>query len=138
MTVIFIAVFFNSTAQITGIVTSQDANPIADVSVTVADSITEITNTNGRFSFSSEIKTKTIVKGDAKSFSIAAASILAKVTRDRIMVSESKKHPNYLWHKNKGYGTKEHIDAIKKYGITKLHRQSFLTKIIDGQEEMDI
>ncbi len=86
---------------------------------------------DGNISFNSKIPTKTIVKGDSKSFSIAAASILAKVTRDRIMISEGKKHPEYLWHKNKGYGTKEHRDAIVKYGATSLHRMSFLKNILN-------
>jgi len=86
---------------------------------------------DGNKSFKSKIATKTIVKGDSKSFSIAAASILAKVTRDRIMITESIKHPEYLWHKNKGYGTEEHRDAILKYGITTLHRMSFLNKILN-------
>ena len=86
---------------------------------------------DGNKSFKSKIATKTIVKGDSKSFSIAAASILAKVTRDRIMITESIKHPEYIWHKNKGYGTEEHRDAILKYGITTLHRMSFLKKILD-------
>ncbi len=85
---------------------------------------------DGNKAFNSKISTKTIVKGDSKSFSIAAASILAKVTRDRIMIAESKKHPEYLWSKNKGYGTKEHRDAIVKYGITHLHRISFLKNIL--------
>ena len=84
---------------------------------------------DGNKSFNSKIQTKTIVKGDSKSFSIAAASILAKVTRDRIMQIESKKHPEYLWNKNKGYGTKEHIEAIKKFGKTELHRNGFLKNI---------
>ncbi len=86
---------------------------------------------DGNKSFNSKIPTKTIVKGDSKSFSIAAASILAKVTRDRIMIAESEKHPEYLWYKNKGYGTKEHRDAISKYGVTPLHRMSFLKNILD-------
>ncbi len=86
---------------------------------------------DGNKAFNSKIPTKTIVKGDSKSFSIAAASILAKVTRDRIMIAESKKHPEYLWSKNKGYGTKEHRDAIVKYGITHLHRISFLKNILN-------
>lgn len=68
---------------------------------------------------------KTIVKGDALSFSIAAASIIAKVTRDRIMEKEAEKYPQYAWDKNSGYGTKAHLEAIKKYGITPLHRKSF-------------
>lgn len=93
---------------------------------------------DGNKSFNSKILTKTIVKGDAKSFSIAAASILAKVTRDRIMREASIKHPEYLWSKNKGYGTREHIEAIKKYGATELHRKSFLKNILEYQEELGI
>ena len=93
---------------------------------------------DGNKAFNSKIATKTIVKGDSKSFSIAAASILAKVTRDRIMIAEGKKHPEYLWYKNKGYGTREHIKAIKENGIIKLHRKSFLNKILERQEELGI
>lgn len=85
---------------------------------------------DGNKSFRSTIPTKTIVKGDAKSFAIAAASILAKVTRDRIMKDASGNHPEYLWHKNKGYGTKQHIEAIHKFGFTDYHRKSFLNKIL--------
>lgn len=93
---------------------------------------------DGNKSFLSEIQTKTIVKGDSKSFSIAAASILAKVKRDEIMRKASIKYPQYLWEKNKGYGTKEHIKAIKKFGFTNLHRKSFLIKILSNeiQEEL--
>ena len=93
---------------------------------------------DGNKAFFSEISTKTIIKGDSKSFSIAAASILAKVTRDRIMIAESKKQPAYLWFKNKGYGTREHIEAIKKHGVTELHRMSFLRNILERQEELNI
>jgi ribonuclease HII len=93
---------------------------------------------DGNKSFASKIPTETIVKGDSKSFSIAAASILAKVTRDRMMIAEGKKYPEYLWAKNKGYGTREHIAAIKKFGITKLHRKSFLRNILETQEELNI
>ncbi|MBQ3310541.1 ribonuclease HII [bacterium] len=71
-----------------------------------------------------------IIKGDSKSASIAAASILAKVTRDRYMKNLHEEFPQYNWAKNAGYLTKEHIDAIKKYGTTKYHRLSFLKKII--------
>ena len=77
------------------------------------------------------IQSAGIIKGDDKSFTIAAASILAKVSRDAYMKDLDKKYPNYKFAKNKGYGTKEHIEAIKKYGITPVHRKSFLTKIID-------
>jgi ribonuclease HII len=72
----------------------------------------------------------TIVGGDSKSLSIATASIFAKVTRDRFMDKLDQDYPNYLWRQNKGYGTKQHIDAIKKFGITPYHRKSFLKKII--------
>lgn len=66
-----------------------------------------------------------MIKGDAKYVSIAAASILAKVTRDRIMKEMHSKYPVYNFYKNKGYPTKEHISAINRYGITPLHRKSF-------------
>ncbi|MDD3436369.1 MAG: ribonuclease HII [Candidatus Gastranaerophilales bacterium] len=69
---------------------------------------------------------QTIVKGDSKSASIAAASILAKVTRDRYMTELDKQFPQYNWKQNAGYLTKEHFEAIKKYGITPIHRKSFL------------
>ena len=72
-----------------------------------------------------------IVKGDAKSFSIAAASILAKVKRDEIMKKAAKKYPEYFWEKNKGYGTKQHVEAIKINGFTEMHRKTFLTKIAE-------
>ena len=93
---------------------------------------------DGNKSFISKTPTKTIVKGDSQSFSIAAASILAKVTRDRIMIAESKNHPEYLWSKNKGYGTQEHRDAIVKYGAVPLHRKSFLRNILAHQEELKL
>ena len=68
---------------------------------------------------------KTIVKGDGRSLSIAAASIVAKVTRDRIMADLSKKYPGYGWESNAGYGTKEHYNALLQLGATPEHRQSF-------------
>lgn len=71
-----------------------------------------------------------IIKGDAKSYSIAAASIIAKVTRDRIMREWDNLYPMYGFEKHKGYGTKMHIDAIKEYGICPLHRLSFVKNII--------
>ncbi len=77
-----------------------------------------------------EFNQKTIVKGDSTSASIAAASILSKVSRDRYMYELDKKFPNYNFKKNKGYLTKEHIEAIKKYGITEFHRKSFLKNIL--------
>lgn len=76
-------------------------------------------------------KQEAVVKGDAKSLSIAAASIIAKVTRDRIMRELGEKYPDYDFAKNKGYGTKKHVEAIKKYGVIDgIHRKSFLGKIL--------
>ena len=72
-----------------------------------------------------KINYKTIVKGDEKIKSIAAASIVAKVARDMFMIKLSKKYPKYKWNKNFGYGTKDHIHGLKKYGITKHHRKKF-------------
>ena len=69
-----------------------------------------------------------VIKGDSKSASIAAASILAKVTRDRYMQKLHEEFPMYNWVKNAGYLTKEHLDAIDKFGLTKYHRPSFLRK----------
>ena len=74
-------------------------------------------------------KTKFIKKGDQKSVCIAAASIIAKTWRDQLMKNFSKIYPLYGWHKNKGYGTKEHLEAIRKYGMTAIHRRSFLKNI---------
>lgn len=73
---------------------------------------------------------KAIVKGDALSLSIAAASILAKVSRDRLMEELGRQYPQYQFDKHKGYGTKLHIELIRQYGPCPLHRRSFLTKIL--------
>ncbi len=72
-----------------------------------------------------DIPTTSIIKGDAKSISIAAASVIAKVTRDKMMYDLDKEYPMYDLKHNKGYGTKKHMDAIKKYGITRYHRLSY-------------
>ena len=72
-----------------------------------------------------DIPQTSIIKGDAKSESIAADSIIAKVIRDRMMIELDKEHPEYDFKHNKGYGTKKHIDAIEKYGILKEHRKTF-------------
>ena len=72
-----------------------------------------------------KIKYKTIVKGDEKITSIAAASIIAKVSRDLFMIKLAKKYPRYNWHKNFGYGTNEHLNGLNKYGVTKHHRKKF-------------
>ena len=77
------------------------------------------------------LPTKTVVGGDAKSPSIAAASILAKVTRDRMCYEFDKQFPEYGFAKHKGYGTKVHMEAIKKFGVTPIHRKSFLKFLND-------
>ena len=74
------------------------------------------------------IKQIPIIKGDAKSISIGAASIIAKVTRDRLMVEYDKVFPEYGFASNKGYGSEAHINALKKYGPTPIHRRSFIKK----------
>lgn len=89
---------------------------------------------DGNKSFQSKTKTKTVVKGDAKSFSVAAASIIAKVTRDKIMKEVSKNHPEYMWDRNKGYGTRAHIEAVKKHGASPLHRKTFLKNIFHKEK----
>lgn len=76
-----------------------------------------------------------VIKGDAKSLSIAAASIIAKVTRDRLMVEESKNYPEYQFEKHKGYGTKAHRTVLLQKGPTPIHRKSFLTKILVTNEK---
>lgn len=75
-----------------------------------------------------------IIKGDAKSISIGAASIIAKVTRDRLMVEYDKVFPGYGFSGNKGYGSSAHIEALKKYGPTPIHRKSFIKKFITDRE----
>lgn len=78
-----------------------------------------------------DIDSEFIIKGDAKSMSIACASILAKVSRDRLLYKYAEEFPEYSFDKHKGYGTKVHVEALKKYGPCKYHRLSFLTKILN-------
>jgi len=72
-----------------------------------------------------KIKYKTFIRGDEKVTSIAAASIVAKVSRDLFMIKLAKKYPKYNWHKNFGYGTTDHLNGLKKYGVTRHHRKKF-------------
>ena len=81
-----------------------------------------------------KIPCETVIKGDAKSSSIAAASILAKVTRDRLLLEYDEKYPEYNFKKHKGYGTKEHTDLILKYGPSPIHRMSFLKKLLGDKK----
>ncbi len=77
-----------------------------------------------------DIDGETVVKGDFLSMSIAAASIIAKVTRDRFMLELDEKYPQYLFAKHKGYGTALHYEMIEKHGISPVHRRSFLKKLL--------
>ncbi len=81
-----------------------------------------------------KIPCETVVKGDAKSSSIAAASILAKVTRDRLLLEYDEQYPQYNFKKHKGYGTKEHTDLILEYGPCPIHRMSFLKKLLGNSK----
>ena len=78
-----------------------------------------------------ELPQENIIKGDAKSYNIASASILAKVYRDRLMKTLDLKYPQYNFAKHKGYGTKEHIEKLRLYGKCDLHRESFIKKIMN-------
>jgi ribonuclease HII len=78
-----------------------------------------------------EIQHQCFIKGDGKFKSIAAASVLAKTHRDEFMENLSEKHPEYYWNKNKGYPTKDHQEAIKKYGFTEFHRKTFHLKSLN-------
>lgn len=80
---------------------------------------------DGNFSIRSDILQKAIIKGDQKVISISAASIIAKVTRDRIMQAYDKKYPQYGFKKHKGYPTKFHCQKIAEFGLSKIHRKSF-------------
>ena len=83
-----------------------------------------------------DIPTTSIIKGDAKSISIAAASVIAKVERDHMLYAIDKEYPMYDLKNNKGYGTKKHLEAIKKYGITKYHRLSY-KPVYDNKDKIN-
>ncbi|MCX6228967.1 MAG: ribonuclease HII [Bacteroidia bacterium] len=89
-----------------------------------------------RFKSFENIEHTTVIKGDGKYLSIAAASILAKTYRDDFMNSINEQYPNYGWSQNKGYPTMQHREAIQRYGITSYHRKSF--KLIDPQLSLDL
>jgi len=86
---------------------------------------------DGRDEINLAIPQKTIIKGDTLSISIAAASIIAKVSRDHVMEEYHERFAAYNFHKNKGYGTREHLEAIQKYGYCEIHRKSFKLKFAD-------
>ncbi|MBQ8605184.1 MAG: ribonuclease HII [Clostridia bacterium] len=97
---------------------------IAKLSVPV-----DIALVDGNIARDFECKTRTVVKGDSLSPNIAAASILAKVSRDRFITEQAELYPEYGFEKHKGYATKEHVNAIRKHGPCEIHRPSFLKKI---------
>ena len=92
--------------------------------------IPDLVLVDGNFSPDFGVKSIPIVKGDSKSYSISCASIIAKVLRDKFMTDIDEKFPNYGFKQNKGYGTKFHIESIKKFGPCEIHRKLFLGKIL--------
>ena len=91
----------------------------------------EVVLVDGNIARDFPIIAEPVIKGDALSPSIAAASILAKVTRDRMLVELDAQYPEYNFKKHKGYGTKEHIENLKKYGKSKIHRDSFIKNFVE-------
>ena len=92
---------------------------------------------DGNFFKHKEIKVENIIKGDTLSFSIAAASVIAKVTRDRLMVKYENLYPDFSFAQHKGYPTKQHIEEIKLHGYTDIHRKSFVVKSLVQMEMFD-
>jgi len=90
---------------------------------------------DGNKAFEYDVPVIPIVKGDSKSFTIAAASIVAKIVRDRIMNRLSEYYPQYSWQKNKGYATGKHLEALKIFGETPLHRKTFLKKFYERERQ---
>jgi ribonuclease HII len=110
-------------ATIKGMEECIEGCPYLDEAIVLVDG--DLTLSNVPFN-----KQRAVVKGDAKSASIAAASIIAKVTRDVIMKKYAIEYPQYLFDKHKGYGTKAHIDLIGRYGLSPIHRESFCKKFV--------
>lgn len=100
--------------------------------------IPELVLIDGNKIFNSTLKLISVVKGDSLSQSIAAASIIAKVIRDRMMNRLAEKYSQYGWEKNKGYPTRQHIEALLKFGPTPVHRKSFLKKIFNDSHQSEI
>ncbi|RPI15743.1 MAG: ribonuclease HII [Ignavibacteriae bacterium] len=98
----------------------------------------ELIMADGNFYKNTNTKVLNIVKGDQKSFSIAAASILAKVTRDRIMSGYQEIYPNFSFATHKGYATQAHIEEIRRYGYTDIHRRSFKLKCFEEDQLMEV
>lgn len=102
----------------------QATKKACELTIASLSTIPQVILVDGNMKFSDK-RFVSIVNGDNLSLSIAAASIVAKVTRDRLMLELGNEFPHYLWHKNSGYGTKEHLEAIKMYGLSPYHRRSF-------------
>ena len=106
-------------------------NVAANTSIAKIKFLTNTVLIDGHIKVQVDLNVKNIIKGDSNYVSIAAASIIAKVSRDKIMHAYSKKYKNYKWDSNMGYGTKDHLLAIKKYGITSIHRKTYKIKNLD-------
>ena len=104
-------------------------NLAADLSIKYNHNLADLILIDGNIKIKTKLKYENIFKGDSNYVSIAAASIVAKVTRDQIMSKYSKLFNVYKWEQNKGYGTKEHLLAIKNYGITEYHRKTYKMNI---------
>lgn len=100
--------------------------------------VPELVLIDGNKIFNSTLKLIPVVKGDSLSQSIAAASIIAKVIRDRMMNRLAEKYSQYGWDKNKGYPTRQHIEALLKFGPTPVHRKSFLKKLFNDSYQSEI
>ena len=93
---------------------------------------------DGNMTLDIDVPNTSIIKGDSKSISIAAASVIAKVTRDEMMYKLDKRYPEYDFKNNKGYPTKKHISALKEYGVLKEHRKSFKPVTDLFEQSLDI
>ena len=109
---------------------SKATNIAADLSLNEIKLLTNKILIDGNIKVKSKLSVRNIIKGDSNYVSIAAASIIAKVSRDQLMQACSKKHQSYSWSSNMGYGTKDHLLAIKKYGITSIHRKTYKIKVL--------
>lgn len=93
----------------------------------------ELALIDGNMAGGIEYPCECVIKGDTKSMSIAAASILAKVSRDRVMAGIAQQYPDYMFEKHKGYGTKLHYELLDRYGLSPVHRRSFLKKYFEAK-----
>ncbi|MDA9559281.1 ribonuclease HII, partial [Alphaproteobacteria bacterium] len=107
-------------------------NIAADISLNKISILSNKILIDGYIKVKSELNVINIIKGDRNYVSIAAASIIAKVIRDQLMHAYSKKYQSYSWSSNMGYGTKDHLLAIKKYGITSIHRKTYKIKVLEN------